>query len=199
MLVTGSGLDRRGLLRLLAGRRAWDTRRGGAGSGFLVRRSLRPPGAVPEGRLRQLCDGCGACAEACPYGSIRIERGLPVLRPQASPCYLCPDLPCIRGCPSGALRPVAGPRDVRIGRARLDPRACLAWGGGDCRLCLARCPLSGEALVLEDFKPAVASERCVGCGVCEHVCATVSSPPAIRVCPLEQAGPVPVGALGGLC
>ncbi|MBI2371265.1 MAG: 4Fe-4S dicluster domain-containing protein, partial [Deltaproteobacteria bacterium] len=162
MLVTGRGLDRRGLLRLLAGRAAPWSRDQEAVGAPRFQRPLRPPGAVAEPRLRQFCDGCGACTEACPYGSIRIERGLPMLRLQTSPCYLCPDFPCIRACPRGALRPVAGPRAVRIGRARLDRHACLAWDGGDCRLCLARCPLSGEALVLEDFKPAVASERCVG-------------------------------------
>ena len=53
-----------------------------------------------------LCTGCGACADACPYGAVEMDllRGLPVK------CDLCrkralQGLPpaCVRTCPVGAL------------------------------------------------------------------------------------------------
>jgi len=75
-----------------------------------------PTGAIhvaafgEAGRLRlrvveaDLCDGCGDCVTACPYGTVTIEPETS----QAVICDLCADLPdgpaCVAGCPSSALR-----------------------------------------------------------------------------------------------
>ena len=67
--------------------------------------------------------------------------------------------------------------------ARINHRACLAWGGSDCTLCYVKCPLPDEALVLEDLKPVVREEKCTGCGICEQACAIVNDRVAIRVVP----------------
>lgn len=55
---------------------------------------------------KDMCDGCGACAEACPYGA-------PVLNPETSKmdkCDFCKDLieagelpACVRACPVKVL------------------------------------------------------------------------------------------------
>ena len=68
---------------------------------------LRPPGAIAEEAFLQACTRCTACAEACPHGAIfraparlRGAEGTPVLDPFRSPCRMCPDLPCVRACPT---------------------------------------------------------------------------------------------------
>jgi carbon-monoxide dehydrogenase iron sulfur subunit len=50
------------------------------------------------------CTGCGACVEACPFGSMNWleERKLPVK------CDLCGGSPaCVKACPTGALEAVS--------------------------------------------------------------------------------------------
>jgi Fe-S-cluster-containing hydrogenase component 2 len=75
-----------------------------------------PTGAIhvatlgEAGRLRlriveaTLCDGCGDCVPACPYGSVRLDPETSV----AAICDLCADRPegpaCVAACPSSALR-----------------------------------------------------------------------------------------------
>jgi len=56
---------------------------------------------VVDGRL---CDGCGECVTACPYGTPRVDPDLG----RVAICDLCADRPggpaCVEGCPSSALR-----------------------------------------------------------------------------------------------
>jgi anaerobic dimethyl sulfoxide reductase subunit B (iron-sulfur subunit) len=90
-----------------------------------------PPcaGACPTGAIRKdgrglvqidagLCNACGACIEACPFGAI-------VLDPQvgASKCDGCPDETirgweptCVRACPTRALAYGSPERDMPSGR-----------------------------------------------------------------------------------
>lgn len=47
----------------------------------------------------EICQGCGACAEACPFGSIHFKDGKPLI------CDLCGGDPkCVDRCATGALR-----------------------------------------------------------------------------------------------
>lgn len=75
-----------------------------------------PPGAISvaalgdAGRLRlrvidaDLCDGCGDCIPACPYGTATLDPETEI----AVICDLCVDQPegpaCVAACPSSALR-----------------------------------------------------------------------------------------------
>lgn len=150
---------------------------------------LRPPGAVAEERFPATCLRCGKCAQACPFGAIvqgdlfdgLEQMGTPLIRPRLKPCYLC--LKCPPVCPSGALqRTTQRKEEVRMGTAVIDTKTCLAWQGTLCRSCYDECPIFDLALRMDDqLQPVVEPTRCVGCGICEHVCP--AEPAAIVVRP----------------
>ncbi|MEA3477053.1 MAG: ferredoxin-type protein NapG [Bacteroidota bacterium] len=177
---------------------------------------LRPPGALDEKDFTRACIKCGTCVEACPYDTLKLATpgegqapGTPYMVPREIPCYMCPDIPCVPVCPSGALEPknvtVKDPEtgtsrlDVnktRIGLAVLDKESCLAFWGIQCDACYRACPLIGEAITLEMkrnertgkhayLEPVVHADVCTGCGMCEHAC--ITEKPAIFILPLELA------------
>ncbi len=144
---------------------------------------LRPPGAVEENRFLSVCTRCALCVEACPPQALSLAGpaggtavGTPFFRPRETSCDLCSGydtLKCIDACPTEALLPLARPRDVRIGTARIDTERCFAWTGVSCRACWHACPFPNEAIVFDLRGRAVVDEEaCVGCGLCEHACLT---------------------------
>lgn len=166
---------------------------------------LRPPGALDAFAFLTACTRCDRCLEACTRSSLLkatagagLAMGTPYILPRNMPCFLCPDLPCVKACPEGALvwprRRIAGEeregaRATKMGSAHVDETLCLAWGGegGEpqpCRTCLDRCPFPGEALRLDTSEPPhpqVDAEACTGCGLCTFGCPTLK--PAITVLP----------------
>jgi len=177
--------------------------------------ALRPPGALAEGAYEGACIKCGQCVDACPYATLALAPpgagsavGVPFFRPREVPCYMCPDVPCARACPTGALA-----RDVVIDEARMglavliDQETCLAFRGLRCEVCYRACPLLDRAITLEYrpqeqtglhayFLPVVHAEACTGCGLCEHTC--VLERAAIRVLPHRLAqGAMAAGGVAG--
>jgi len=144
----------------------------------MISRPLRPPGAIAERQFLATCIRCGKCAQACPYGAIRLagimdgleNMGTPVIRPRKNPCYLCMKCPSV--CPSSALkRTLAKKEEVRMGSAEIDKKTCLAWQRTLCRSCYDDCPIFDEAVKMDDkLQPVVDKKKCVGCGICENVC-----------------------------
>lgn len=65
--------------------------------------------------------------------------------------------------------------------AWLEHSRCLAWEGGDCRLCYTQCPLRERAIVLTDGRPAIVPSACDGCGVCVEACRSVNDLGAIHL------------------
>lgn len=138
---------------------------------------LRPPGALPEPLFLTTCTKCTSCQEVCPYQSIRRLgpefgdcAGTPVIVLDESPCYLCPDMPCIASCPTRALQPT--PRhEVRMGLAVVNDELCYRSAGQPCDYCVVRCPLNSDAIRFDGSgPPRVQAEGCTGCGVCAYLC-----------------------------
>ena len=144
---------------------------------------LRPPGAAEDALFLERCTQCGDCIKVCPPGAIVAHEhdATPVLFADRSPCLLCEDFPCIAACQTGALRPIGGITDVRMGVAVVSHRLCTAGQG--CHACVSKCPTHALGMDFESMQLAVVAGACVGCGMCEMVCKTVNDHVAVRVVP----------------
>jgi len=171
---------------------------------------LRPPGALKEEDFLSTCIKCGMCVEACPFDTLVLAGpgdnkplGTPFFIPREIPCYMCPDIPCVPVCPTGALDVESvstnGELDInksQMGVAIVDDKNCIAFWGIQCDACYRACPLMDEAISLKYeknertgkhafLKPIVNSDICTGCGLCERACVTKEA--AIIVLPREVA------------
>lgn len=130
------------------------------------------------------CTRCGGCAEACPPRAIRtvpadggLAAGTPYLDPALQPCTVCPDMPCARACPTGALTPpAAGWEGYRLAALEFVPERCVTYDGLACGVCASACPRGERALVIDELgHPVLRAEGCVGCGACVRACITSPS------------------------
>ncbi len=177
---------------------------------------LRPPGAIDEDDFIKACIKCGACVTACPYDTLKLASpgdnkpvGTPYFEPRKTACEMCPDIPCVPVCPSGALstekvssfdatkkEKVLDINTAKMGVAVIDSKSCIAFWGIQCDLCYRACPIMDTAIYLEYdrnertgkhafLRPVINNDICTGCGLCEHAC--VTEIPAIKVLPLDIA------------
>ena len=144
----------------------------------------RPPGSLPEVAFLAACTRCGACEPVCPPRAIKylpasagLAAGTPWIDPASQPCIACPDMPCVRACPTGALTmPAHGWEGYRIGTVELIPERCVTFQGTACRVCVDACPVGERALTQDEAgHPVLRREGCVGCGVCVRECITAPS------------------------
>ena len=144
-----------------------------------------PVGAGDAARFRTRCVGCMKCISACPSGVLRPSSkarhfGRPALdlrygwcRPE---CNLCAE-----ACPAGAIRRGLTPeqkKGLHTGIAVWHGERCVAATGKDkCNACSRHCPVGAISLVAKEGASAAApkipkidTDKCIGCGACEHFC-----------------------------
>ncbi len=143
-----------------------------------------PPGAQGLRHFTQHCTGCLLCVSVCPNGVLRPSTGLKTLmQPEMSyerghcrpECTKCAEV-----CPAGAIHRIdaAEKSSVQIGHAVWVKDNCVPLTDGvDCGNCARHCPTGAITMVpsVEDMEdspkiPVVNTERCIGCGACEHLC-----------------------------
>jgi ferredoxin-type protein NapG len=180
---------------------------GGVGAVPLLRpraARLRPPGALPEDRFLAQCIKCGQCLQVCPPQVVVLADlseglgvGTPYIIARTGGCILCPGLPCVLACPTGALdHALSEGKDAEMGWAVLSkPETCLAMLGKDCRICLEKCPIRDERPIVfvrhvhsdgRVYHEPVVQTSCVGCGKCEQECPT--EPASITITPRLRPG-----------
>jgi ferredoxin-type protein NapG len=167
--------------------------------------AVRPPGALDEPAFLGACVRCGLCVRACPYDTLKLSAfgdgvapGTPYFEPRKVACEMCPDIPCVKACPTGALdHALDDIAKARMGLAVLiDHETCLNFNGLRCDVCYRVCPLIDKAITLDMqrnlrtgkhamFLPVVHSDACTGCGKCERSCVLETA--AIKVLPIQQA------------
>ncbi|MEN8140696.1 MAG: 4Fe-4S dicluster domain-containing protein [Thermodesulfobacteriota bacterium] len=167
----------------------------------LTSNRLRPPGAVSEEEFVGKCIRCGRCVEVCPYRCITpldirhgVQAGTPLINVVEIPCYLC--MKCVKVCPTGTLADI-DQQQTRMGLAILNRHLCFNWQGMTmCRTCYDVCPFKEQAIRLDELRPLVIEESCVGCGICVHSCpiSAADGSKAINVVPLARES---LAAAGG--
>jgi ferredoxin-type protein NapG len=167
--------------------------------------SLRPPGALDEAAFLSACVRCGLCVRDCPYDTLKlapvggaVAAGTPMFTARDVPCEMCDDIPCVKACPTAALKhELTDIGEARMGLAVLsDHETCLNFLGLRCDVCYRVCPVIDKAITLEKLHnprsdrhamllPTVHSDHCTGCGKCEKSCVLPIA--AIKVIPIALA------------
>ncbi|MCC8188692.1 MAG: 4Fe-4S binding protein [Bacteroides sp.] len=145
---------------------------------------ITPPGSKSVRNLNKRCTACQLCVSVCPnqilfpsadltrlmQPEISYERGF--CRPECNRCS--------QVCPAGAIEPLdlADKSATQIGRAVWIRENCLPCNEDvRCSSCAIHCPTGAIQMVPKSADdpestpiPVVHTERCIGCGACEHYC-----------------------------
>ncbi len=146
---------------------------------------LVPPGAESLRNFASHCTGCQLCVSVCPNQVLRPSTGLTnFMQPELSyeRGYCRPECTkCSEVCPAGAIKPIdrAEKSSIQIGHAVVIEKNCVVLTDGvDCGNCAAHCPTGAISMIKAKDRekygdrliPVVDTERCIGCGACEHLC-----------------------------
>ena len=145
---------------------------------------ISPPGSKGHVNIASRCTGCQLCVTVCPNHVLRPSGNLAnFMHPVASyeRGYCRPECTkCSEVCPTGAIQKIdlAEKSSIQIGRAQWIGENCIPLTDGvSCGNCERHCPVGAIQMVAsvagdeESLKiPAVDTEKCIGCGACEHLC-----------------------------
>jgi ferredoxin len=143
-----------------------------------------PPGADNARSFGKHCTACQLCVSICPNQVLRPSSKISdLLRPRLSyeRGYCRPEcVKCSEACPSGAIRPIttAEKSATQIGVAVWNKDLCIiSKDKVNCTLCARKCPTGAITMIPQDAAnimspkiPMVDTNRCIGCGACEHLC-----------------------------
>jgi formate hydrogenlyase subunit 6/NADH:ubiquinone oxidoreductase subunit I len=145
---------------------------------------LKSAGARSLRDFARHCTGCQLCVAACPNEVLRPSASLATLmQPEMSyeRGYCRPECTrCSEVCPAGAISPVtrAEKAATQIGHAVwLRERCIVNTDNAACSNCARHCPTGAIHMAPRDSAdprspkvPMIDTERCIGCGACEHLC-----------------------------
>ncbi len=141
---------------------------------------ITPPGSYSARNMKSHCTACQLCVSACPNGVLKPSTSLDnFMQPTVSfvdgycriECTRCGEV-----CPAGAIKPisVADKTSVQIGHAVWSMDRCLVIKDDiSCSNCARQCPVQAIHMVDGGYNhpiPHVDTQRCIGCGACEHLC-----------------------------
>ena len=142
-----------------------------------------PPGVRSVSRLTSRCSACGLCISSCPGKALRAAgvssyglAGMMMPKLDFANGSCSPDChKCAEVCPAEAIEKMPYPGErarLRTGLAACRPWECKLAKGEGCGACVVNCPVGAIRIAKEPARshPVVDSERCIGCGKCEHYC-----------------------------
>ena len=120
----------------------------------------------------QACLGFGTCMNACLFGAISMEKGLPVINEEK--CVGCGN--CVIACPKGIIVLIPKRQQVYIACRSEDKRKRVREickkGCIGCGICVKVCPK--EAISIKDNLARIDYDKCNNCGICVEKCPTKS-------------------------
>ncbi len=145
---------------------------------------ITPPGSKSIRNLNRRCTACQLCVSVCPNQVLQPSGDLTrLMQPEMTyqrgfcrpECNRCSEV-----CPAGAIQKLdlAEKSSTQIGRAVWIKENCIANNEDvRCRSCARHCPAGAIQMVPKSADdpestpiPVVNTERCIGCGACEHYC-----------------------------
>jgi formate hydrogenlyase subunit 6/NADH:ubiquinone oxidoreductase subunit I len=145
---------------------------------------LIPAGSQGLRNFAKHCTACQLCVSVCPNQTLRPSHDLSkFLQPEISfeRGYCRPEcVRCSEVCPTAAIHRIttAEKTAVQIGHAVWVKKNCVVIRDNvTCKNCERHCPTGAIQLILQDTAkpdapkiPMIDTERCIGCGACEHLC-----------------------------
>ena len=145
---------------------------------------IKPAGSVSLENFSSRCTGCQLCVQNCPNDVLRASSKLDTfMQPEMSyeRGYCRPECTaCSEVCPAGAIHKVTREQktSIQIGHAVWIGQNCVPLRDEiSCGNCAKHCPSGAITMIPYDPNddaspkiPSINTERCIGCGACEHVC-----------------------------